>query len=302
MTWHISQKARGRQSRFVPSLETLEDRCVLNANFKVVGSTLFITAPTRPGDATGDRIVINDDGTSAPNNVTVFSKQAFKPNVPISKVVVNTGAGPDHVSYNLTGDLVGSRNVLANLGGGKNTFTAIVRRNLLSGASLSINANGGRGNNTLLARVIGSLFSHANLQVNFNGGKGSNNLQFVGAIPVNVSEGAALGINLNGGGRSDHISAAYSGIMNGVLSLQETGSRGNDVITGDIDLAAASVGTVSPSHVSGLGGNDFLAFVVHNPGLASASNNFLDGGGGNDSCVRTTNVFVTRCKHDQLVP
>jgi hypothetical protein len=291
---------RKRTRRFVPTVESLEDRCVPACNFIVRGGTLFVTAPTTPLP-TNDRIVLSDNGGNGPNNVVGFCGAPFFPNVPINHVVVRTGPGNDTVTYNLTGDLTTARQVDVRLGRGNNVFSYVQRRNILGGGSLTVNARGGRGDDRLQATLIGSLAANAHLALNFDGGRGNNFLSVQSATSVNVAAGASLTENLVGNGASDHVFSTYTGLMNGTFSVNESLGRRSGSLSADVELAPGSQGKVGPSALLGGRGNDRLTFVVHN-GPALANDLTLDGGPGFDTCFRTTNVASFNCESDTIVP
>jgi hypothetical protein len=289
-----------RRGRFVPRVEALEDRRVPTCNFIVRGSTLLVEAPVTRSQP-NNNITISDNGSNSVNNVVGFCKQPFFPNVAISQIVVNAGGGNDRLVYNLVGDLVTPRVLSANLGNGTNSFQAVLRRNILTGGDLTLNVQAGRGNDRLSAVVIGSLASGAGLHLNFNGGGGDNVLDVAFAHFVNIDAGASIDLGLLGGGGSDRISTTYQGVMNGTLSVNSSGGRRSNVISQDIELQAGSTGTVAPSSVKGGPQPDRLQFIVHNPGTASANRNTIFGGRFDD-CFRTTNVVVTACGTDHVLP
>jgi hypothetical protein len=299
MTPHNS--LAGRRARFVPGVEALEERLVPAVNFIVQGSTLLIQGPTTR-NVGGQQIVITDNGGSGPNNVTAFSTQPFSPNVPISTVVVNTSRGNDRVAYNLIGDLSAPRTLTVNLGGGSDQFVATIRRNLLSGSSLTINANGGGGPDNLQAVLIGSLAANSQLALNYDGGPGDNLIRISSASTVNVGTGASLTENLIGNGGSDRIVTQYQGVLAGNLQINARGGRGPNTMSADIEVAAGSSGRILPSSLIGGPGDDSLTFLVHNRGGIPANNQFLDGDGSFNTAVRTSNVIVSHVARDRVVP
>ena len=66
-------------------------------------------------------------------------------------------------------------------------------------------------------------------------------------------------------------------------------------------IARSSV-TVGPSSLLGGPGDDKLTFLVHNPGPALSLNLSLDGDGGFNTAVRTTNVAAFNVQSDTVVP
>jgi hypothetical protein len=308
MRWPSAQHSNGRQRRYVPLVESLEERQLLAVNFIVNGTTLFIKGGTTPNLVENERIVINDDGSNNPNNITVSTATApFHPNVPITSVMLQTGAGNDRITYNLTGDLVGSRLINASMGRGNDHFNATLRRNLLPNSSLSILARGQKGTDHLQATLIGSVATKANLQLNFDGGPGQNFLNVLSTNFVTVQDGASVGLVMTGAGpsASDQMFIQYAGRLDGTLGLTALGGdRDVNNITVGFDLLTGSRGTVLPgSLVRGGHKSDNINFVVHYPATAQANNLVLDGGaGGTDICSRTTNVSTVNCTVDNVVP
>jgi hypothetical protein len=302
MTWLRTPQAGGRRGPFRPRVEALEDRRVPTVNFIVSGNALFIIAPASRHQIQNERITINDNGSSSRNNVTVNVGPTFFPNVPINNVIVTTGGGNDVVTYNLAGDLIGQRTVLANLGAGNDTFGAVLRRNLLPGSSLSVLANGGSGDDRLQATLIGNVGAGAQLGIVFNGHGGSNILNVFSATLLRVDPGAVVAINLLGGGHAgDHIFNDFFGTMNGTYTVAESGGSGPDKLFADVEVAPGSTGNINGSVLSGGPGNDNLTFLIHAPvGFASA-NQLIDGGTGFDISTRTPNVIAVNTEQDFLV-
>src|SRR5262245_19965298 len=164
MKWFKSTRGRGRARSFVPRVEGLEEREVPVANFTVSGSTLTISAPTTRIGPALNRIVIDDTGSAAANNVTAAVNGArFRPNVPINSVIIKGGAGRELVTYNMTGSLVGSRTVDAGLAGGADSFKMTVRRDFTSGSLMSVNVRGGDDVDVLSLTLIGKLPANASM-------------------------------------------------------------------------------------------------------------------------------------------
>jgi hypothetical protein len=299
MTAHNS--LAGRRARFVPGVEALEERLVPAVNFIVQGSTLFIVGPTTR-NARGQQIVITDTGGAGPNNVTAFSKQPFSPNVPISNIVVNTSRGNDRVAYNLLGSLTTTRSLTVNLGGGSDQFVATIRSNLLSGSSLAIIANGDGGPDTLQAKLIGSLASNSRLALAYDGGGGDNRIFIQSASAVSVGTGASIVESLNGNGGSDRVITQYQGLLGGNLQVNARGGRGPNTMSADLEIAAGSSGRILSSSLFGGPRDDTLTFLVHNRSGIPANNQFLDGDGGFNTAVRTSNVIVSHVARDRVVP
>jgi hypothetical protein len=286
--------------RFVPRLEVLEDRRVPVANFNVIGNTLIVTAPTTANQP-GETITILDNGGTGVNNIVAASGTTFVPNVHIDNVFVSTGRGNDRVSYNLTGDLLGSRFIGVSLGAGRDRFNAVVRRDLRSGASLNVNVSGGGGNDTLRMTQIGSLLPGSLVAFGASGGAGDDNLAFQSTNLVTVNQGSAVLLNLAGGRGVDSINGTYSGQQNGVLNIAADGGGGDDNVFVDFEIFPGSRGVVAPSRVGGAAGNDQLTFIIRNRGTGFSGNQLLDGGSGFDRCQRTNDVISINCEIDEVV-
>jgi hypothetical protein len=302
MRKHHSNRASGQKGRFVPRLETLEDRLTPAANFVVNGSSLLIFAPTTH-NSPGESITINDNGGTGANNITAFSQAPFVPNVVINDVEVFCGRGNDKVFYNLTGPLTGFRSVSVHLGNGNNKFVGTVRRDLLSGSFLGINVFAGNGNDRIILNQIGSLQASSNLQFNAQAGNGDNSVTYQTTNLVNVGAGALLGVNIGAGRGNDHLATFINAVDNGDIAVN-TSTGGGSQNSGSIDLEVlpGSTGNVDSSSLNGGPGNDFLTFIVHNRGSGFAANQMLNGGGGFDTATRTNNVIVSNVLIDRVVP
>src|SRR5262249_49399908 len=96
---HCQPRCVRRPTRYLPCLESLEDRCLLAASASVSGSTLLVIGTDRP-----DRVQIVDNGTSLVNNVeAVVNRVVFTPGVAITNIIARTHGGNDSVVYTLTG-------------------------------------------------------------------------------------------------------------------------------------------------------------------------------------------------------
>jgi hypothetical protein len=301
MRKHHSSRAAGPKGRFVPRLETLEDRLTPAANFVVSGNSLLVFAPTTR-TSPGETVTITDNGGAGPNNVTGFSKASFVPNVVINDIEIFAGRGNDKVFYNLTGPLTGSRNVTVNLGNGNNRFAGTIRRDLLSGAFLGINVFGGNGNDRINLNQIGSLQPNSSLQFNAQAGNGDNSVIYQTTNLVTVGAGSLLGVNLNAGRGNDRMSTFINAVDNGDIAVNtSTGGGNQNIATIDVEILPGSTGNLDPSTLKGGPGNDFLTFIVHNRGTGFAANQMLDGGGGFDTATRTNNVIVSDVVIDHVV-
>jgi hypothetical protein len=240
-------------------MESLSDRTVPSASVVQTGETLTIT-----GDQHANTVEIKDDGT--PSGLTVTMDGVNYPvSGAVTMVVVNTKGGADTVSYDLTGDYVGTtRTVEVLLGNGNDTFTADLGHGIDAASTLALQVNGGNGKD--------------NLSVTGTGGG-----------PV----AGTLSVQLNGGNGMDAISFDYSAEVDGSLMFTADGGNGKDTISGDVTVAANSTGTVL-AHVQGGNGKDDLGLSVTGDGLSGLSklDASVDGGHGKDTITTTDNVTV----------
>jgi hypothetical protein len=301
MTRHRSHQASAR-GRYVPRLEALEERSLPAVNFFVIGTNLLVFGPTTSHTPGPEHVVLVDNGTGSANNITAIGRQRFFPNVPITNVFVFLHGGHNSVSYNLTGDLTVPRTVTVGLNGGHGHFDAVLRRNLLAGSSLLLNVGGSGPNDRIQTEVIGSVVGGASLQMNYTEQVGNNSIAVTSATSVSVGVGSLIQMDLFSGFGSGNIVADYQGQMNGRLGVFAQGGNGPDHIVADIEMAAGSTGTVIPSEVLGGLSNDFLTFIIHNPGTAHANNLILDGNAGFNTAFRTTNVDAFNIQRDIVVP
>jgi len=240
-------------------LEPLHDRIVPSVSVVQTGGTLTIN-----GDQHANTVDIKDDGT--PSGLTVSVDGTDYPVTgDVTMVVVKTRGGADTVSYDLTGDYVGTtRTVEVLLGNGDDTFTADLGHGIDAASILALQVNGGNGKD--------------NLSVTGTGGG-----------PV----AGMLSVQLLGGNGMDSISFSYQAEVDGSLMLTADGGNGKDTIHGDVTAAADSTGSVL-AQVLGKNGKDDLALSVTGDGLAGLSklDALVDGGHGKDAVTVTDNVLV----------
>jgi hypothetical protein len=240
-------------------LEPLHDRTVPSVSVVQTGGTLTVN-----GDQHVNTVEIKDDGT--PDGLTVTMDGVNYPVTgPVTTVVINTRGGADTVSYDLTGDYVGTtRTVEVFLGNGNDTFTADLGHGIDAASTLALQVNGGNGKDNL--SVTGA-----------------------GGGPV----AGTLSVQLNGGNGMDAISFGYAAEVDGSLMLTADGGNGKDTITGDVTAAADSTGSVL-AQVKGGNGKDDVGLSVTGDGLSGLSSldATVDGGHGKDTVTATDNVTV----------
>jgi len=246
-------------SRVALRLEPLFDRIVPSVTVVQTGGTLTVT-----GDQHANTVEIKDGGTPSGLTVTVDGTD-YPLTGDVNMLVVKTRGGADTVSYDLTGDYVGTtRTVEIELGNGNDTFTADLGHGLDAASTLALQVNGGNGKDDL--SVTGT-----------------------GGGPV----AGMLSVQLLGGNGKDAISFSYSAEVDGRLMFTADGGNGKDAIHGDVTVAADSTGSVL-AQVLGKNGKDDLALSVTGDGLAGLAglDASVDGGHGKDTVTTTDNVTV----------
>jgi hypothetical protein len=285
----------------------LEDRCLPAVNFAVFGSTLVAFAPTAPNQG-GASIIFRDNGSQSAGNVTAISAAPFTPQVAITDVIVLMTGPNESVSYFLTGNLTGTRNVSVSLMKGTDTFAAVVNGNLQAKSSLSFfisaspsTVNGVRGTAQITGLVSGSVLTGASLSWTAVTTAGNSFLSFLES--GSVAAGATVFVGQFGGSAMNTINTFYVGQMNGQMSVFTVGGPKNDALTTDLEFLAGGHGTLNPSLILGQGGDDNLRFLIHNanPGVLLTTA-VLDGGSGNNTGERTSNVLSFNCQSDTVVP
>jgi hypothetical protein len=251
-------------SRAALRLELLHDRTLPSVSVVQSGATLTIT-----GDQWANTVHVQDDGTPSGLTVTVDGT-GYPVSGAVTTVVINTRGGNDTVSYDLTGDYVGTtRTVNVSLGNGDDTFTSDLGHGIDATSSLTLNVDGGNGKDNL--SVTGS-----------------------GGGPV----AGTLSVQLKGGNGMDTISFGYSAEVDGSLTVTADGGNGKDSITGNVEAAANSSGSVVVHELGG-NGSDTLGLSVTGDGLAGLTSldASVDTGHGKDSVTVTDNVTVITHGH-----
>lgn len=190
----MTRSARGR---FVPMLETLEDRTVPAVQISQTGNIVVVA-----GDATNNRLIVLDNGTSKNGAVVIgdgvsgqilFALQgaAVNPGVPLT-VLFQLGDGNDSVYYNLLGavdstqsgrNASAGRVLVAMLGTGNDVFRfaplsttgALFSDIAIVNAGLLVNAFGGAGDDQLSVILPGGLASNNTaVSIQLTGGTGND--------------------------------------------------------------------------------------------------------------------------------
>jgi hypothetical protein len=239
-----------RSNRFIPRLEVLNERALPSVTAEVEGGILRIL-----GDQQANDIVINDNGTSGTDAITVTvdgEPLDFTLTEAVTDVVVKSAGQQDTVTYNLTADLATTRTVEVWLGNQHDTFTG----NL---GAWAVTADG-------------------DLTLTVHGGNGHDTLDVTGTGNVDGS----LTVELLGGNGKDDIGVDLAGVFNGTIDLTVSGGNGKDLVRGDVTAAAESTGTVT-AEFNGNNGRDDLGLIVDGDGVDGLTVDAqLDGGHGRD--------------------
>jgi hypothetical protein len=333
--FHTTKTSR---QRFTPHVQALEERwCPATSlpsskfGFAVSANVLTIN-----GDANANMVTVFDDGQGGIwAKITTTGKKLIQTFKGIDALHVNTMAGNDSFTYALTGPAKKNINMNVNLGPGNNRANLDLLRDMV-GRQVNINVQGGAGNdqvwlqagmllNTTLncnvALGLGNnafngflnsdLLGHstANIMASASGG---SNLLLMNAHHVNVAQGSAINIGLQGGSGQDIIATDYLGELDGMLTVRHHGGGGNDQQTVKIAAEPGSIGRID-SLTSGDAGDDkfFVSFLDHSadgPGMLHRARGKLasvkivaDGGTGLNSLTRVGGSIIQPLNMQKVV-
>jgi hypothetical protein len=294
---------RRRRASKAPGVETLEGRRLMAAALTQVGvkevTMKGYTELDITGTNKGDTFTIDDNGSAAPGNVTVQlgNGSTYTTKAGVSVVKLQDGAGPDNVTFNLTGPLTAAQSVLINLGNGNNQFTGNIAGAVDTANGLDLEVYGGTGNDSIVVNQAGPTLAGAFVPY-LSGGGGKNVLEYngTGLIAANSS----VSPEFAGGPGTDTFASNYSGqvLGNYMYNLSAQAGSGTETITNNIFLAAGSTGTVgaSPTQQAAIKagkGLDTIEFNVQSdPTSIAAVNAAVVGGGGKGSITTSSNVAV----------
>lgn len=261
--------SKAKRFRAIPKLESLNDRVLPSVTFIEKGDTLVIR-----GDNQANNIVINDNGTSVAGNVTVLADgQSYTATGSIATIRVLTRGGNDSVQYDLSSDLWGARNVIADLGNGADSFVANLQTNINDPAALAMRVWGGNGNDLLTLNAVGA----------------------------NVGVGGSLKVGFQGGNGKDTLDMNFSGILNGDAIFNADGGNGKDVVTGHLNAESSELqetGETWPStgtlvaHFRGGNGVDAMTLQVTGTDDLTKFVARANGGNGKDTFDVSENVKI----------
>ena len=291
-----------RKRAGIANLECLEGRQLMAVAAAQVGfqedsssgtTALFITGTNK-----ADVIRIDDNGTGTAGNITVTlgNGNVYKSTGGIGQINVLGNGGDDQVSYNLDGNLVTPRVVLASLGAGNDKFTDNLNGAINTTSGLDLEVYGGAGNDTMTSNQVGGALK-GDSTVYFQGDAGNDTLTSTGSGMI--ASGASFSPEFSGGAGNDTIISNYTGVIDGyyMYNLVADGGAGDDKVTTNVNMAAGSVGSVgsasgTPAAITGGAGNDTLRFAVHVDPAASQAKVYAIaiGNAGKDTVSRTANV------------
>src|SRR5262249_10855666 len=186
-------------------------------------------------------------------------------------------------------------------GSGKDNIT-VAYAGLLNG-NLDVKARGGDGDDTVAATIAVGTGSTGSLKADLKGGPveeeegaaGSDNDTVNLTVTGPIALGATADLRADGGAGNDTLTASYSGLLNGKLSVKARGGSGDDLVAGTVALATGSTGSVKADVKGGpaeeedndtmMGGtdNDTVTLTVTGPIAAGARADLsADGAAGND--------------------
>ena len=193
-----------------------------------------------------------------------FPGRAIATNLNIS---LDAGLGDDDVTANFPEVQSGTLNYAATLGDGNDRGFAGLWGNVGTGATARLALSGDAGDDIL------------NTYETYNGGYDN----------VNISEGALLDVNVQGGPGNDQLNMTYGGNVRGKLQIRQDGGDGNDSIKGDIHLQGLNTGAVDAVFLGG-NGRDGLRMEMY--GSSRLFRGLIDGGGGFDRATGVGNVTI----------
>jgi hypothetical protein len=285
-----------------PGLEHLEGRRLMTAGAARVRIREIVSDGTVElrvvGTNRDDVVRIDDNGSGQAGNVTVTlgDGRSYTSKKAISGIQVAGKKGNDQVTYNLTGDLVSARTVVATLGAGNDQFTASVDHAVQTTQMLDLEAFGEAGNDILAIRQAGPVTAGTVFPY-LQGDAGDDTLSYTAV--GDIGAGATVGPGLVGGDGNDTIALGFSGNVDGQLLYNSTidGGPGDDSLGAQVAVGADSTGKVGTDSattavVQGGDGDDQIRFAVAVDPSATGVKVFgtAVGGAGTDTARRTSNV------------
>jgi hypothetical protein len=254
---NTSHPSRAPRARFVPRVESLDDR-ILPA-VTTSGETVIIDTGAGKNSVT---IVDNGTGRFANLTVTIDGKTEVPP-VAASAIRITTGGGNDLVAYRLTGNMNRAMDITTNLGAGNNRFRATIAADLLTGGRLDFTTRGGADTDLIQLNALANVF---------------------------IATNASLGFSAAGNGGSDRISATYRGQVDGSLFLSLSGNQGDDELFSVVVLDPNSRGSFAANQFGGPDDDD-LGVVLGQP-ATGIRGGLIDGGSGVNRSTQSAGIRV----------
>jgi hypothetical protein len=204
----MSPNRRKRKSTFIPSLEALEDREVMNCTFTQNGSILSITAGSG-----GSTLTITDNGTGFGNNITAQCKgQNAKTFASIQTINFIGSNNKDKVTYNIVAPNGFSANRFININpmGGNDIINFNANNvNLVAESSLNVNIMQGQDAPTVNASYSGMIGSQGiGAALNFQATAGLSPSTICGQFQINQGSLGNVNISVSGGVKKDYLTLA----------------------------------------------------------------------------------------------
>jgi hypothetical protein len=296
--------------RVRPSVELLEERCTPAAAAITVSNHVLNIVT----DGLVDTVNIQDNGHGHVSAQVVTSHGTFtKTANGINQIELSTPTGRDTINYKLTDTLFTSEKLDFNLGRAADTLNLDFSKGV-SASSLNLSIHGGQGReaidtffgevkNTKLGVSVqlgqgpavyrghlnGNILGTAQVGINVKGGSDVNMIDVESKSSVAAT--ASLAVNFQAGQFGDGMWFNYQGQMNGKLTYQATGGKGNDLLSSGVTFSSGSKGTASLK-TSGAAGGDYTKMLVRGTTLKHLDAS-VDGGAGDDYALTTSNVKVT---------
>jgi hypothetical protein len=319
-----------QRGRFIPEVEVLEDRSLLNAS--LIGGQIVTTGEFNV-------VVITDDGQlvrvfsqngfvgsffegtpltvrarrPGSRNVIDYDLQGFSPSGPNLNVSgtlnVRFGVGSGTLNVTVTSalptglfgagpvsDLTDASNVQITTtstagGSGGGTQESLNVASIGANALLSMKDFGGGGNNSFQAGLFGVQKANSTVVLSFFGNAGNDTA--IVRDTQDIQAGATTAIDLHGGPGRDAESVFYAGQLQGRFQGVEDEGPGVDTLFLQSNLFAGSNGALV-SFQNGGPGNDQMFNIVHKAsGDSPTVFADIDGGPGNNQASITTGNLPT---------
>lgn len=246
----------GKKRTFQPRFETLEDRycpsvSVITAPLHV-GNELRIT-----GDAGPDTIKIVDNGAGHIDVLGANGHSLGSANN-VTSLKLNSGGGPDNISYQLSHPLTVNEAMLFTLGDGATNALKLDFSAGIQGANLLVGVMGGAGADTIKVTLGSISTAYVNLFV--SGGAGNDSITVADGA-ADIPRGSSVRVDLSGGAGNDNLSAAFSGSIFGSLMVNAYGGAGNDAVNVNVMVEEGSTGKVQALVDGGKGHDDLTLYM-----------------------------------------